>query len=248
VLMPRLRRHLDADGQMLLASLLAAGVLAVLAAAPPRPAALALMLVLGLGWIVALTTLNGVAQSILPNWVRGRALAVYLTVFNGAMAAGSLAWGLVAHLIGVPAAMLVAAAGLSAAALLLHRARLPAGDSDLQPSRHWPEPLLALPVDPDRGPVLVLVDYRIRPDQIAPFLKALSRLSEERRRNGACAWGVAEQTDAPGRLTEWFFVESWAEHLRHHERVSLADAALQREVQRWHVGPQPPAVRHLLAL
>ena len=45
-------------------------------------------------------TLNSVAQSILPNWVRGRGLAVYLTVFNGAMAAGSLGWGLVAQQIG----------------------------------------------------------------------------------------------------------------------------------------------------
>lgn len=247
VLMPQLRRRLDADGQLLLASLLAAVVLAALVAAPPRAVALGLMAVLGLGWIIALTTLNGVAQSILPNWVRGRGLAVYLTVFNGSMAAGSLGWGAVAQAIGVPAALLVAAGGLGAAALLLHRVRLPVGDADLQPSRHWPEPLLAVPADADHGPVLVLVDYQVRPEDSAPFLAALSRLAEERRRNGAQAWGVAEDTQEAGRFTEWFFVESWAEHLRHHERVSIADAALQRAVRRWHTGAQPPAVRHLLA-
>ena len=39
--------------------------------------ALPLLMVLGAAWILALTTLGGAAQAILPNWVRGRALAVY---------------------------------------------------------------------------------------------------------------------------------------------------------------------------
>lgn len=51
------------------------------------------MLILGAAWIMRLTTLNGATQAILPNWVRGRGLAVYLTVFNGAMTAGNLGWG-----------------------------------------------------------------------------------------------------------------------------------------------------------
>ncbi len=88
--------------------------------------AVLLLLLLGLGWIIALTTLNGVAQAILPNWVRGRGLAIYLTVFNGAMAAGSLGWGLVAQEIGVPATLLVGAAGLVVVALVFHRVA-PAG-------------------------------------------------------------------------------------------------------------------------
>ena len=56
--------------------------------------------VLGIAWIAMLTTLNGTTQAILPNWMRGRGLAIYLTVFNGAMAAGSLGWGFVAQAIG----------------------------------------------------------------------------------------------------------------------------------------------------
>ena len=105
--MPQLRARLDADGLVLLASLIAAGVMAALCVAPPQWVAVLLLLLLGVGWIIALTTLNGVAQSILPNWVRGRGLAVYLMVFNGAMAAGSLGWGLVAQAVGVPMTLLV---------------------------------------------------------------------------------------------------------------------------------------------
>ncbi|CDM60971.1 hypothetical protein LPU83_pLPU83c_0409 (plasmid) [Rhizobium favelukesii] len=49
-------------------------------------------------------------------------------------------------------------------------------------------------------------------------------------------------------MVEWFMVESWAEHLRQHKRVSKADADIQEEVRRFHQGPEPPVVRHLLSI
>ncbi len=65
------------------------------------------------------------AQAILPNWVRGRSLAVYLTLFNGAMTVGSLSWGAIAPLIGVPFTLLAGAVGLVVAGLAAHRLKLP---------------------------------------------------------------------------------------------------------------------------
>lgn len=247
LLLPRLGK-LDADGLVLLASLASAAVMAALVFAPPKWLAVLLLVVLGMGWITALTTFNSVAQAILPNWVRGRGLAVYLTVFNGAMAAGSLGWGLVAREIGVPYALAASAAGLVLVALLFHRVRLPVGEADLQASNHWPEPLVAEPVAHDRGPVLVQVEYRIRQADRPAFLAAMKRLSRERLRDGAYAWGVVEHTGDAERVVEWFFVESWAEHLRQHHRVSHADADLQAEALRFHVGPDKPEVHHFLAL
>jgi MFS family permease len=248
VLLPRLRARLDADGLVLLASLIAAAVMGALVLAPPQWVAVGLLLLLGVGWIIALTTLNGVAQGILPNWVRGRGLAVYLTVFNGAMAAGSLGWGLVAQQIGVPMALLAGAVGLALVAIGFYRVRLPAGEADLQPSNHWPEPLVAEPVAHDRGPVMVQVEYRIRKEDRAAFVQAMQRLSMERRRDGAYAWGITEDAAEPERVMEWFLVESWAEHLRQHRRVSHADADVQAEAFRLHIGPERPVVHHFLAL
>ncbi|HSI60059.1 MAG TPA: MFS transporter [Ideonella sp.] len=248
VLLPRLRERLDTDGLVLAASLIAAAVLAGLALAPPQWVAIGLMALLGVGWIIALTTLNGVAQAVLPNWVRGRGLAVYLTVFNGAMAAGSLAWGLVAQALALPVTLGLAAAGLALVALGFHRVKLPSGEADLQASNHWPEPLLAAPVHNDRGPVMVQVEYRVRQEDRAAFLRALEPMSHERRRDGAYAWGITEHTADPERLMEWFLVESWAEHLRQHARVSHADADLQGEAMRFHIGPERPVVHHFLAL
>ncbi|TAK75510.1 MAG: MFS transporter [Aquabacterium sp.] len=248
LLLPWLRTRLDADGLVLLASLLTAGVLGGLVFAPPQWLAVLLLLVLGVGWIVALTTLNGVAQAVLPNWVRGRGLAVYLTVFNGAMAAGSLGWGLVAQRAGVAGTLAAAAAGLLAVALVFHRFRLPTGEDDLQASNHWPEPLLAEPVAHDRGPVMVQIEYRVRAPDRGAFLAVMKRLSLARRRDGAYAWGLHEHTAEPERILEWFLVESWAEHLRQHHRVSHADAGLQAEAVRFHAGPDKPEVHHFLAI
>jgi quinol monooxygenase YgiN len=180
--------------------------------------------------------------------MRGRGLAIYLTVFNGAMAVGSMGWGFLAQAIGTDAALLVAGAGLGIAAGLAYRAPLPSGQSDLTPSMHWPEPALAEPVAHDRGPVMITVTYRIRRPDRSAFLAVLDRLSEERRRDGAYAWGVSEDAADPERVVEWFFVESWAEHLRQHRRVSKADADIQADARRFHHGPEAPVVQHFLSL
>jgi hypothetical protein len=207
-----------------------------------------LMLLLGAGWILALSTLNGTAQAILPNWVRGRGLAVYLMVFSGASAAGSLGWGFVAQALGVPAALGLAAGGGMVAALLLHRLKLPAGEDDLEAARHWPEPDAVLPAGARRGPVMVQVEYCVREEDRAAFLPLLRRLGEERQRDGAFAWGVFEHTADARRVVEWFLVESWAEHQRQHRRVSKADAQLQAELHRLHAGEGKPVVGHWVAM
>jgi len=72
--------------------------------------------------------------------------------------------------------------------------------------------------------------------------------SSWRRRDGAYAWGIAEDAADPERLVEWFFVESWAEHLRQHRRVSKSDADIQSQARRFHQGPDEPPVQHFLGV
>jgi hypothetical protein len=148
----------------------------------------------------------------------------------------------------VGAGAIIGAVGLVAAAVIFHRVKLPTCEADLQPSNHWPEPLLAEPVAHDCGPVMIQIEYRIRKEDRGAFLRAVHRLSQQRRRDGVYAWGVAEHSHDPEQVIEWFMVESWAEHLRQHQRVSHADADLQSEALRYHVGPDKPAVHHYLAL
>ena len=247
VFLPKVRERLGTDGMLLASAFVTAVVMVFLSLGPAQWMAVVALLLLGSAWISALTTLNGVAQAILPNWVRGRSLAIYLTVFNGAMTAGSLTWGAVASMIGVPFTLVAGAIGLVVIGLIAHRIKLPVGDADLVPSMHWPEPLTTSPVENDRGPVLILIEYRVLAEDRSEFLKALARLSFERRRDGAYAWGITEDAADPTLMLEWFLVESWAEHLRQHHRVSKADADVQAEVLRFHQGQDKPLVRHFLA-
>ncbi|UPG88013.1 MFS transporter [Luteibacter aegosomaticola] len=248
LVLPRLRARCGADALLLGASLLSALVMVVLALVPVKLVAFVALLVLGGAWIMSLTTFNGVAQGILPNWVRGRALAVYLTVFNGAMAAGSIGWGALAEATGVKIALLASAIGLVIAALVMHRVRLPKAEADLTSAHQWAEPLTVEPVANDRGPVLILVEYDVAREAQPAFLAVLERFSMERRRDGAYAWGVTQDSANPEHVVEWFMVESWAEHLRQHERLSHAGADLQSEATSFHRGDAPPRVTHLIGL
>ena len=76
----------------------------------------------------------------------------------------------------------------------------------------------------------------------------LHRLAAARRRDGAYAWSVSEDAAAPETIVEWFMVESWAEHLRQHRRVSHADAEVQAELIAFHKGDTPPTARHFIGI
>jgi hypothetical protein len=131
---------------------------------------------------------------------------------------------------------------------VLRRWRLQTGESvDLNPSMHWPQPVLDHEVDADRGPVLVTVEYKIDPENRASFLNALMMLADQRRRDGAFQWGIFEDSADSGRFVETFLIESWIEHLRQHERVTEEGRTIQDRVNAFHIGDTAPIVSHLIA-
>jgi MFS family permease len=247
IVMPLARRRLSTDRLVLAATILISVAGLGMAATGLKAVALWLMPILGLGWIMVLTILNVTAQSILPNWVRGRGLAIYLTVFFGGMAFGGLLWGQVAEFTSTRSVLAMSAGLGLMTALFATRLPLPSGTDDLTPSMHWPEPAIE-GVANDSGPVMVMIEYRVAQPDVAEFSTAIEALGTTRRRDGAYAWGVFQDTDSPERFVEYFIVESWIEHLRQHRRVSKADALLQAAVKAHHEGPDPPKVSHLIAL
>ena len=245
--LPWLKARLGPDRLMALGALGQAIAMVLYGLAREPVTALLASLIAGASWIAALATLSVSAQVALPDWVRGRGLALYTTVFFGCLALGSAAWGEVAVLVGLPAAHFLAAGGAVAAIALTWRWKLQTGAGlDLTPSMHWPTPITTQDIAQDRGPVLVTVEYRIRPQDREAFLEALAKLEHQRRRDGAYRWGVFEDAAEEGRIVETFLVESWMEHLRQHERVTQADRVLQDAVHRFHLAGTPK-VTHLIA-
>lgn len=197
-------------------------------------------------WIAVLASLNVSAQKSLPDWVRGRGLAMFVTVFFGAMTLGSAVWGTLSEIIGLPATHFAAALGAISAIPLTSHWRLHTDASiDLTPSMHWPDPVISEAVENDAGPVMVTVEYRIDVKNRGAFLRSIEGLAAERKRDGAYAWGIFQDTADDGRFVETFLLESWAEHLRQHQRVTKADRLLERNVRKYLRGP--PKTTHYIA-
>ncbi|WP_269715357.1 MFS transporter [Caulobacter sp. NIBR2454] len=246
LLLRRLRGRVATNVLSIGATVLFAGAALGLAASHNPYVAGGVMVVAGLAWIGMLTSLNVAAQMAAPGWVKARALAVYLLVFQGAMTGGSLLWGALAARTDVATALMVAAAGQMLALILAVFWRLPAGEgADLSPSGHWAEPETSGAPHGDR-PVMIEIEYRVASDRVGEFVDALRRFKTVRHRDGAIRWDVWEDAAEPGRVIESFVVESWLEHQRQHARVTNADRVEQDLLNAFHQGEERPVVRHLL--
>jgi MFS family permease len=245
--LPYLRARFALDQLVLGGSLVAALMTAALAATAHIAIAVPIVLMIGIGMLAIMSTLMLSAQVALPDWVKARGLAVTQMVFSGAISIGSLAWGAVADRVGIPSTLGLAAVGLAAASMLTLRWPLAQDSLDRTPSQHWPDPVVAGEIPGDKGPVMVWVEYRVDPVRSAAFAEALERLGRVRRRDGALFWEHFTDTADPTRHLETFIAENWLEHLRQHERVTLADRALEEEVRAFHKGDDPPVVTHLVS-
>jgi Transmembrane secretion effector len=169
-------------------------------------------------------------------------------VVQGGMAAGSVLWGVVAERAGIPMALSMAALGLGAGITAAVRYPLKADEEmDLTPSMHWPDPQMPIAPHPERGPVLIIVEYLIAAERAREFAQVMRSVRQQRLRDGALRWGLFHDPMTPGRYVETFVVESWAEHMRQHERVTVADQALEERARAFHIGDKLPAVSHLLS-
>jgi hypothetical protein len=75
-------------------------------------------------------------------------------------------------------------------------------------------------------------------------VKTIHEYGRIRRRDGAYRWGIYRDTEVADRFLEIFLVNSWAEHLRQHERQTQADGELERSLYTYVAGE--PEVRHLI--
>ncbi len=246
--LPALKQKFGADRLVAAAAFGTAAALLLFGLARSPFLGIIASLIAGCAWIAGVASLNVSAQLSLPEWVRGRGLAVYGTVFFGTMAMGSAVWGEVATIAGLPLTLFVSAAGAVLTIPLSWRWKLVANDTlDLTPSMHWPEPVVTGEVETDAGPVMVTVEYRIDLKNRNAFLRALRKLERERKRDGAYAWAVFQDTAVPERFVETFFVEFWLEHLRQHRRVTNADRILQEVVEGYHTGKEPITTHYVAA-
>jgi MFS family permease len=191
-----------------------------------------IMLLGGVAWVAVLSTLTVAAQQASPPWVRARALAVYLIVFQAGIAGGSALWGLVASHAGLSAAYYGIAGGLVLGAALAMRVR-PAADEvvDHSPAHHWPDPVVSGEPSLEAGPIMVQVEYTVDPPHAGAFRTAMAELGRNRRRDGAVQWWLFQDTSDP----------------RYHDRVSVAHMELELKIRVLTRSGSTIVTRHFIA-
>jgi len=241
-MLPRVRRRWTADQMLAASSVMYIGTLLVMAFAHHAWLLILFLIAGGFAWTCTMSTLNVSVQLLAPGWVQARALGTYQMVFQGGLALGSVLWGAVAERTSTPIALTAAAIGMGVVlpfTLRLHvmRGKLP----DLSPYQ-WknPVPHLELEPEPSDGPVRVLVDYRVKPENYAEFVKAIHKLRDVRLRCGAIRWGSFRDANDPEKLEERLVMESWLEYLRSRERMTTADYEIQQRVRTLHTGEEAP--------
>jgi MFS family permease len=241
-----LKRRFSSDWLTGLGTLGTVVALFLFASAGEPPLAFLGSFIAGASWIVALTTLSVAAQVALPEWVRGRGLAIFLTVFFGAMTAGSALWGEVANRKGLPFALAASGVCALAAMILTWRWKLPTGSTvDLTPSMHWRAPGFVRRVQDDRGPAIAIIEYQIDPKDSAAFLALMQDIGLERKRDGGYAWNVYEDPDQPGKIIETFLIHSVLELKYRQTRLTMADEAIEIRADAFLKAPQ--VARYLVA-
>jgi Transmembrane secretion effector len=72
-------------------------------------------------------------------------------------------------------------------------------------------------------------------------------LSTIRKRDGAFYWGLFRHDKKENVYVESFLVDSWIEHLRQHERMTVADRSIEERALAFHIDEKPPNVSHFIA-
>jgi MFS family permease len=243
-----LRQRLSRDGMIALGiALQGAATTAFALSANVVVLALA-MVASGFAWIAVASALSVTAQLALPAWVRGRGVSTVQMAFMGGGTLGALLWGQVATTWSLEIAFAGAAIG-AAANLGLARwypvSTIP--EEDLTPSRYWPEPDVAMPVEPDEGPVQVMVEYLIDPKDADAFAALAQESRRLRLRAGVMSWALFRDPTNPQRHVEQWVEESWMELLRHRDRLTVSERELRDAKRALHIGPEPPVWTYLIA-
>ena len=250
IVLPRLPKKLSIEWTVGGAILVFAGTLITLAYQPNFVILCFAMMSGGIAQLIIISSLNFSAYRSAPKWIGIRVLSIHILVFQAGVTGGSVLWGTLADLLGVPNALLLASIALigGLATMTHYKLLLHGKDLDIIPALHWPLPQITANIRPDDGPVLIQIEYIVDRAKSKDFEFAIEELKNVRLRDGATNWGVFHDISNPDRYVETFIAESWAEHLRYHERFTNIDREIEDRVLSFHIGKAAPVVNHFIGL
>ncbi|UOQ73214.1 MFS transporter [Hymenobacter cellulosilyticus] len=248
LLMGRAGNKLNFNQRVLLGTLVFVGTNVCLALVTVVYWLYPVMFLSGIAWLMVMTSFSTTVQLHVPKWVQARVVSIYMLVFQAGLSLGSIVWGELADRASLETALLATAVWMLVSMLLAIPFPMRSAEGlDLAPAEHWPDPAVQGTIDPDDGPVVVMIEYHVAAADQPAFRQAVARLTRLRLRDGSLRAGVFSDIADPTRITEFFHVATWGEHQRQHHRFTREDQALEAQVRQLHTGPEPPRVTHFLA-
>jgi hypothetical protein len=119
-------------------------------------------------------------------------------------------------------------------------------ETNLDPLRRWTEPKIALEIQPRSGPIVITIEYIIRPKDEVEFLGIMSERRRVRRRDGARHWTLLRDLENPEVWIERYHTPTWLDYVRHNQRITQADARIGERLRELHRGPEPPRVHRMI--
>jgi len=228
LLVSRIRERLSAENAVRICTAIGGSMLIVVGLSHHLLLTCAALLIAGAASMTVISLLNIVVQLAVPRWVAARALAWFQCSLTGGIAVGSVIWGQVAGHSGVGPALVASGVFLAMTPLIGLLFKLPETmpvDLDVVEPRN--ELTVGLPLTARSGPIVIEIDYRVTLEDAREFYGAMLRLQRSRQRNGAFGWTVSRDIADPELWTERFEFPTWGDYIRHRDRFTQADLALQ---------------------
>jgi MFS family permease len=211
--------------------------------------------IMGIGggaYTAILSTLYTIGMKSAPKWIGARVLAVYLLILNGGIAVGSVIWGTVSNIFGIPITLSVSSIALAITTIIAKKRYKTTivNDLDFTPagSDYWslPNRMLSNPPKSD-GQTLITIEYRVDPRINDEFVHTMRELGHLLRSEGMAYWELFQDPMDIGRYIEIRIAESWTEHMRQHERVTRNVKAMEDKIRALVKDGTQPIVSHYVA-
>ncbi|WP_062763158.1 MFS transporter [Falsirhodobacter sp. alg1] len=244
---PRLRKQFRIETIVAGAFLLYAMGTLVVAFSSFQPVTMIGLMMGGASWVSALSLFNVSVQLSTPRWVVGRVLSIYQTATFGGMAMGSWLWGALSESFTIQITLLIAVGVMLLGALMGRIWPMPDfNNENLDPADTFSAPALRLDLKPQSGPIMIMIDWDIPPENTAAFLAAMTARRRVRIRDGARQWALLRDLENPDIWVETYHVPTWVEYIRHNIRRTRADVESYNALRALHQGEGDPPVHRMI--
>lgn len=242
-----LRARFQSEAVVRFFTMLMAAMLFVVASSHSVTLVAFALIVAGACLMISVTMFHVGMQTASPRWVAGRTLALFQAATAGGIAIGSWVWGTLVQSYDTGFSMLVAGIGMFCSSFIGIWLELPQSTGIVTESGVVSDdPAVELAISDRSGPIVIEVQYRVRPELARSFYSVMQEIQQVRQRNGAYGWSLARDVSDVELWTERYHCPTWLDYLRQRNRPTKSEQELNRLAFDYHKGPEKPRIRRML--